>query len=35
MSLVNTIELCDFISNVLVSYNSCLIYGDFNLSGFY
>ena len=29
--LINTIELCDFISNVLVSSNSCLIYGDFNL----
>ena len=33
MSLINTIELCDFISNLLVSSNSCLIYGDFNLPG--
>ena len=33
MSLINTIELCDFISNLLVLSNSCLIYGDFNLTG--
>ena len=31
MSLINTIDLCDFISNLLVTSNSCLIYGDFNL----
>ena len=35
MYLINTIELCDFISNLLVSSNSCLIYGDFNLPGIY
>ena len=33
MYLVNTIKLCDFISNLLVSSNSCLIYGYFNLPG--
>ena len=35
MYLINTIELCDFISSLLVSSNSCLIYGDFNLPGIY
>ena len=33
MYLINTIDLCDFISNLLVSSNSCLIYGYFNLPG--
>ena len=33
MSLINTIDLCDFISNLLFSSNLCLIYGDFNLPG--
>ena len=33
MYLINTIELCDFIFNLLVTSNSCLIYGDFNLPG--
>ena len=33
MYLINTIELCDFISKLLASSNTFLIYGDFNLPG--